>query len=169
MRLRSFLILTLLAGMGAAAEQKTARATFAGKDGKSAGTATLTETNQGVLIRVELSGLPPGTHAIHVHEKGLCEAPGFDSAGGHFNPHAKEHGYTDKGPHAGDLPNIHVPASGQLTFELLARDVTLTSGPGFLLDLDGSALVIHEKADDYKTGPAGNAGARIACAVIKEK
>jgi Cu-Zn family superoxide dismutase len=132
---------------------------------KPVGTAKLTQTAHGVLIAVDLHHLSPGTHAIHLHETGKCEAPGFKSAGGHFNPGHKQHGFmTNEGAHAGDLPNLEVAANGKVKAELLAADATLDA----LLDQDGSALVIHAKRDDYQSQPAGDAGDRVACGVIQK-
>jgi Cu-Zn family superoxide dismutase len=121
-----------------------------------------------VLLRVSISGLPPGEHAFHIHETGRCEPP-FDSAGGHFNPAGKKHGLlAPEGKHAGDLPNLHVPADGALKLEVLATEVMLAAGSAnSLLDSDGAALVVHRDADDYRTDPAGAAGPRIACGVIE--
>ncbi|HLU23751.1 MAG TPA: superoxide dismutase family protein [Bacillaceae bacterium] len=137
-------------------------------DEEKIGTATFTESSKGVKIRVKAEGLEPGTKAIHIHETGKCVAPDFTSAGGHFNPGKKEHGFENpKGFHAGDLPNIEVSAQGVVDVEIVAPGLTLKQGAeNSLLDADGSALVIHEKADDYKTNPAGNAGDRIVCGVI---
>jgi Cu-Zn family superoxide dismutase len=119
-----------------------------------------------VLIHVSLTNAPAGVHAFHIHETGKCDAP-FTTAGGHFNPMKKQHGLENPmGTHAGDLPNIDIPANGALTFDAVARDVTLNAGPNSLLDPDGAALVIHDKADDYKSDPAGNAGDRVICGVI---
>ena len=134
--------------------------------GKLVGTVVLMDTPHGLLLRGSLTGLPPGTHAIHFHEIGVCEPP-FKSSGGHFNPSKKEHGILDAaGPHAGDLPNLVIPKNGKLDFELFAMDLTLAPGTNTVLDDDGTALVIHAKADDYKSQPAGDAGDRIACGVI---
>jgi superoxide dismutase, Cu-Zn family len=134
--------------------------------GKVVGTVLLLDTPHGLLLRGALTGLPPGTHAIHFHETGKCEPP-FKSSGGHFNPGKKNHGMLDPaGLHAGDLPNLVIPKNGKLEFELFAEDLTLADGPNTVLDADGTALVIHAKADDYKTQPAGDAGDRIACGVI---
>jgi Cu-Zn family superoxide dismutase len=136
--------------------------------GDKVGEAKLTQTPHGVLIQLELSKIPAGIRAFHIHEVGECEPP-FESAGAHFNPSDKKHGFLDqKGRHAGDLPNIHVPEGGELVVEVLAPQVTLQNGKNSLFDADGSALVIHEKADDYQSDPAGDAGSRIACGVISK-
>ena len=136
------------------------------RQGRSVGTVTVTETPHGLLVRGGVEGLPPGTHAIHFHETGKCEAP-FTTAGAHFNPAHKAHGLlSPAGPHGGDLPNLVVPASGKLDFELFAPGLSLASGPGAVLDADGTALVIHAKADDYTSQPAGDSGDRIACGVL---
>jgi Cu-Zn family superoxide dismutase len=152
-----------------AANAQVAKATLKSADGKTVGEANLVQGSHGVLIRLVVTGLPVGQHAVHVHAVGKCEPP-FDSAGGHFNPDAKKHGIeaTD-GAHAGDMPNLHVPSNGDLAVEILNTDITLEKGrPNSVFDPDGSALVIHANADDYKSDPAGNAGGRIACGVITE-
>lgn len=143
-----------------------ASAVLKDKEGKEVGKATLTDTPSGVLILLELSAAPAGTQAFHVHETGKCEPPDFKSAGGHFNPDGTKHGILNpEGPHAGDMPNLHVPAGGKLTVEVLNTLVTL-DGERALLDDDGSALVIHAGPDDYESDPAGHAGDRIACGVV---
>ncbi len=143
-----------------------ASATLKDADGKEVGTATLTDTPGGVLINLDLTSVPAGDHAFHIHAAGKCEPPDFKSAGGHFNPDETEHGLENaEGPHAGDMPNIHVPADGKLNVEVLNVDVSL-SDDSALLDDDGAALVIHAGPDDYRSDPAGDAGARIACGVI---
>jgi Cu-Zn family superoxide dismutase len=131
------------------------------------GEAVLRQTPNGVLISVKLRDMPPGEHGFHIHETGKCEPP-FESAGGHFNPTRKEHGFENvKGAHAGDLPNVVVPAGGALEMEVLAHEVTLEAGKtSSLLDGDGAALIVHSGPDDYRTNPAGDSGARIACGVI---
>lgn len=132
-------------------------------DGKEVGKVTLIEVPTGVLLDADLTAVPPGDHGFHIHAVGKCEPPDFTSAGGHFNPEEDEHGLMNEaGPHAGDLPNIHVPENGKLRVEMLDQLVSLDG----LLDDDGAAIVIHEGPDDYMTDPAGNAGARIACGVI---
>ena len=144
----------------------TASAVLKDASGKEVGAATFTVTPSGVLISLDLTAVPPGEHGFHVHTTGKCEPPDFKSAGPHFNPDQTKHGFmTPEGPHAGDLPNLHVPADGKLQVEVLEPNVTL-SGEAPLLDADGSALVIHAGADDYKTDPGGNSGNRIACGVI---
>jgi len=142
------------------------RATAVLKDanGKEVGKVTIIAVPTGVLLDADLTAVPPGDHAFHIHAIGKCEPPDFKSAGGHFNPEEDKHGLMNEaGPHAGDLPNIHVPENGKLHIEVLDQRVSLSDG---LLDDDGSAIVIHQRPDDYKTDPAGNAGPRIACGVI---
>lgn len=149
-------------------DMPTASATLKGPEGADLGTVTLTQTPSGVLVRAELRGLPEGAHGFHVHETGSCEAPGFDSAGGHFAGGGGSHGFmVEGGPHAGDMPNITV-AGENLTVEVFNPRVTLQEGgEGYLLDDDGSAIVIHAGADDNASQPSGDAGARIACGVIE--
>ncbi len=137
-------------------------------NGKQLGKAMLSEDSNGVKIVLTAKGLKPGFTAIHVHEFGKCELPDFKTAGGHFNPGHKEHGFNNpNGFHAGDLPNIEVSKTGEVSAEIHATEFTLKQGESnSLLDEDGSALVIHEKRDDYKTDPSGNSGNRIVCGVI---
>jgi len=134
--------------------------------GKAVGKVTLMDTAHGLLVRGSLKGLSRGLHAIHFHETGKCEPP-FKTAGGHFNPTQKAHGLMDPGGlHAGDLPNLIVPKGGKVEFEVFAEWLTLGDGPNTVLDADGTALVIHARADDYRTQPSGDAGDRVACGVI---
>lgn len=137
--------------------------------GKSIGKGELTETSKGLSLRIKVKGLTPGEKAIHVHDTGLCEPPNFNTAGDHVNPTGKEHGFKNKkGYHAGDLPNIIVPKSGEVDLEIMTPLLTLEQGKkNSLLDDNGSAIIIHQNADDYVTDPAGNSGSRIACGVIK--
>ncbi len=151
----------------AQSEPAPAVATMLGADGAEHGTVTFTETNSGVIIKAELTGLPPGPHGLHFHEIGQCEAS-FESAGDHYNPTNVDHGFlAENGPHVGDMPNIHVPDSGNLTVELLNAFVSLSPDSGnSLFDEDRTALLIHSDADDYTSQPAGDAGDRIACGVV---
>src|SRR4051794_38013015 len=159
---------TILVCMALPAAAQTATATLKNANGGDIGTAEMTQTPAGVLIKLSVKGLPPGDHAFHVHAVGKCEPP-FESAGGHFNPATKKHGLmAADGPHAGDMPNLHIPAGGELVIEVLNSNVTLEKGkPNSVFDTDGSALVIHAGVDDYKTDPTGNAGGRISCGVVQ--
>ena len=149
------------------AAAQSAHADIVNAQGQKIGTATLRPSDSGVRIDVEVSQLPPGTHGIHIHTVGKCEGPAFASAGGHFNPTSKKHGKDNpEGPHAGDLLNIEAGANGTAKGSLSDSIVTLGGGPNSLFHEGGTALVIHEKADDYKTDPSGNSSARIACGVI---
>lgn len=150
-----------------AAARADASATLRDAAGKKVGEVRLRETPHGVLIHVELAGLPPGKHAFHVHEHGRCEGT-FDSAGGHFEPKGRAHGYLNpKGSHAGDLPNVVVAADGKADVEMVTAELRLASGSGELFDDDGAAAIVHAGPDDYASDPAGNAGGRIACGVLE--
>ncbi|MBK4217233.1 superoxide dismutase family protein [Paracoccus caeni] len=129
-------------------------------NGESLGTATATATPSGLtLLTIELSGVAPGIHGLHVHETGTCTPPDFDSAGGHLAAD-KDHGVMSaNGPHPGDLPNIHVPENGELTVEYFAAGLTHE----LMNDEDGSAIIIHDHPDDYVGQPTGHAGARLGC------
>jgi len=149
--------------------QSAAHADIVDAQGKKIGTAAFRASNNGVRIDVNVSGLPPGTRGIHIHSVGKCEGPAFTTAGPHLNPTSKKHGKdSPEGPHAGDLLNLEVNADGLGKASLLDQNVTLGQGQSSLFHEGGTSLVIHANADDYKTDPAGNSGARIACGVIEK-
>jgi Cu-Zn family superoxide dismutase len=139
--------------------------------GKDVGTATLSKASKaagmGVLVKLDLTGLPPGEHAVHIHAVGKCEAPDFKSAGGHYNPESKKHGLkSPQGAHVGDMRNFVVSSDGTAQASVTAASASLGAGHHTLFTEAGTAIVIHAKADDGMTDPTGNAGDRIACGVI---
>ena len=163
----TFAVAGCIAVSQAQAQEQSANAMLIDPDGKEIGSVAVSEVAQGVRIFAQADGVPPGVHAFHIHETGQCEPPDFESAGGHYNPTGAQHGWDNpQGSHAGDFPNVHVHEDGVLTVEYFTDAVTLGEGATTLFDDDGSALVMHEGADDYQTDPAGHAGARIACGVI---
>ena len=134
--------------------------------GKSLGDIILWDEGSGVALQLHLHDLTPGEHGIHFHQVPKCEGPDFKSAGGHFNPEGKKHGFDNPdGHHAGDMKNFTVGADGKADAKLEDGEVTLKDGPHSLLT-NGAAIVVHAKADDYKTDPSGNSGDRVACGVI---
>lgn len=153
---------------GAGPVSKRIEADVIGLDGHGLGKVLLQETPTGVLVTTDIRGLPQGEHGFHFHEKGLCDpAQKFTTSGGHFAGGPHQHGLMNmSGPHGGDMPNQYAGPDGVLKVQVLDTGATLSPGPKSLLDADGSALVIHAGADDYTSQPAGNAGGRIACAVI---
>lgn len=168
--MRIVLVAVFLAALGATQAMAAAsgQARLIGLDGKPAGTAKFSQAGHGVLIELDAHGLKPGPHAVHIHAVGQCDAKvKFDSAGGHFSPVPKNHGFMDKhGAHAGDMTNQFADANGNLRASIYNPNITLKRGERSVFDKDGSSIVIHAAADDYKSQPAGNAGGRVACGVI---
>ena len=160
---------------GAALAQETAAGATADlldAQGNPVGSAQFTEGTgggDGVVVTVQAQGLEPGEHGIHLHETGACEGPAFESAGGHINPTGAQHGLENpEGPHAGDLPGLSVGADGTASYQATNALVTLSGGgAASLSDADGSAIVIHDAADDQVTDPTGDSGDRVACGVIE--
>ena len=164
------LVLATVVALPAAAQgTATAKAVLHDKSGKELGNVDLAQTPAGVLLKVSLKGVPPGEHAFHIHAAAKCEPPSFESAGPHFNPGNAKHGMLAGAGHAGDMPNLYVPQNGELMVEIVNAAVTLEKGkPNSLFGPAGTSIVLHQGVDDYKSDPAGNAGARVACGAINE-
>lgn len=161
-------LVVLLAALAALA--RTTKVELQNATGKNVGSATLKRAGKGIEIKLNLHDLPAGEHAIHIHQNAKCDVPDFKSAGPHYNPENKKHGLENPdGPHAGDMPNFIVDHNGKARNVAVRNpNVTLGSGKNSVFSNGGTALIIHAKADDMKTDPAGNAGDRIACGVISK-
>jgi Cu-Zn family superoxide dismutase len=146
-----------------------ANAAIVDKDGKILGLASFRETRLGVRIEIKVTGMPPGAHGTHIHAVGKCEGPDFASAGGHFNINGKPHGVPGAvTSHAGDLPNLVVGPDGKGSLLFYSPHLSLNRWQSNGLGSGaGTAVVIHASADDHKTDPAGNSGARIACGIVR--
>lgn len=150
------------------ADSKMAAAELIDSQGKTVGYATLVEGPDGVEIAVQVHDMPQGLHGFHIHAVGKCGTPDFKSAGGHFDPFGRKHGLKNpEGAHVGDMPNLLVGPDGTASEVVLEPLASLGPGKNSLFHPDGTALVIHAGKDDQITDPSGDAGARIACGVIK--
>ena len=167
--IKTALLAVLAASACCAGAAEKAVAELVNAAGEPIGKASFEQAPHGVILLVEVTGLPPGTHGIHLHGTGSC-APDFTAAKGHVNPEGVEHGLRNpNGPDAGDLPNLHVAADGTATAEFYTSRVSVAAGGDrpALLDADGSTVIIHANPDDHLTQPIGGAGGRIGCGVIK--
>ncbi|KLE34454.1 superoxide dismutase family protein [Aurantiacibacter luteus] len=169
---KSLLAIPLLAALGACqtvyenAAEQIGSATVMNAQGNAIGTMRMYSLGGEVTMNASFSGLTPGVHGVHLHTTGSCIAPDFTSAGGHLNPGNAEHGIQNpRGAHLGDLPNVTIGADGTGTMSAVVRG-TLSGVSNDLFDADGTAIVVHANADDYRTDPTGNAGGRAACGVL---
>jgi Cu-Zn family superoxide dismutase len=151
----------------AAQRNAIAVATLHDAEGAAKGQLRMIERGERVQLELSVTGLPPGSHGVHLHAVGNCDAPGFASAGPHLNPHARMHGTLNpRGSHLGDLPNINVGRSGKGSLAAWLPGSVDELRPD-LFDANGTAVVVHAAADDFRTDPSGASGARIACGVLK--
>lgn len=152
-----------------AADPNRIGAPLLNRNGQPSGEVLLTQDSTGLTLKVDVAGLEPGQHGVHLHAVGRCEAPSFEGAGLHWNPTGRKHGRDNlEGAHLGDLANLDVGADGRGSSTFGLPGQRLRDGRTPLIDLDGAAVVIHERADDYKTDPSGSSGDRLACAVLAD-
>lgn len=151
----------------AAAPPTVATAILSPASGSSVrGTVKFIQEKDGIRVEAEITGLSPGKHGFHIHEKGDCSAPDASSAGGHFNPTGMPHaGPMDHQRHVGDFGNLEADESGKAKYSRSFSDLKITGETSIL----GKAVIVHAKADDLKTQPSGDAGGRVACGVIEKK
>jgi Cu-Zn family superoxide dismutase len=165
------LVLCLLCGAAQAKAAKSKTVELKDAKGNDVGTATIISKGPAVEVKLDLKGLPAGVHAVHFHQNAKCDPPDFKTAGGHFNPAGKQHGFDNpQGHHAGDMMNFTVKEDGMAKATVKDNDVVLGAGSeaNSLFANGGTSIVVHAKADDYKTDPAGNSGDRIACGPIMQ-
>jgi superoxide dismutase, Cu-Zn family len=149
------------------AKDKGIKVNLKNAQGADLGTVEIKPAGAGVALKLNLTGLTPGEHAIHFHQNAKCDGPDFKSAGPHFNPDTRKHGLENpEGAHAGDMLNFTADGKGMAKGTIVNKGVNLGSDAHSLFSNGGTALVVHAKPDDMKTDPAGNAGDRIACGVI---
>jgi len=149
------------------AAPRTATADVRNAAGASVARASATQVGDTIRLRVEATGLAPGSYGSHIHAVGRCDAPTFESAGPHWNPTERQHGRDNPaGQHMGDLPNLMVGTDGRGSFEFTVPQAWVEGGAMPMLDADGASIMIHQRPDDYRTNPSGNSGARIACGVF---
>lgn len=170
MSIRLVMVALALSGSTAAVAGMTATAELRDAEGAARGTAKVLKARDGVEVTARITGLAPGTYAIHVHAVGRCEGPDFASAGAHWNPLGTQHGIKHpEGPHMGDLPNVTIKANGKGRIVGHLKGAAMQGGTNGLMDGDGAAIVLHAKADDHVTQPTGGSGPRIACGVLTAK